>query len=403
MNDKQKTILSLTPLPLDRDSRTLKIATSLARHGFASQVIENRASRVTDFPPGVKVISLGSDAVTDVKIATRTWVPGWLRERLHFLFFAVAYLFVRPVQGLLAGPRPTLYYLHEYRLYPLVWLMRKFRPAPLIYDAHDDYLRVQSPDEMSRFWQKRFLPFLGWMEKTCVATADAVVTVSHGVAGLIGERYSISPHVIRNCHDQRNDTDPSETLRQKCGLGADDFLIAVVGNRKGGQAVDQAIEALRDAPANVHIAFVGRFYEKVESTAHKFGVAERVHAPGPAKPLEIVPFIRSADAAALLYYPHTDNNRFILPNGFFQSLAASLPLLYPDLPDLARVIGTNEIGEVFDPQDVASLADAIKRLAAEPKTLARRGQAAALLGAETSWEHEEVKLFALVREVLSDA
>ena len=111
----------------------------------------------------------------------------------------------------------------------------------------------------------------------------------------------------------------------------------------------------------------------------------------------------SADAAGLLYYPHTDNNRFILPNGFFQSLAAGLPLLYPDLPELVRVIGDADIGEVIDPQDASSITGAIKRLLKDPEALARRGKTAGRLGDEVSWEHEEKKLLALIREVLPNA
>ena len=117
----------------------------------------------------------------------------------------------------------------------------------------------------------------------------------------------------------------------EAACGEDEFLIAVVGNKKPAQVVEPLIQALVQIPSSVHVAFVGRGHDETVAFARRAGVESRVHAVGQVHPEEVVPFIRSADAAAMLYRPLTDNDRYLLPNGFFQSIAAGLPLLRPDL------------------------------------------------------------------------
>lgn len=411
-----RTVVSVTPLPVDRDSRTRKIAASFAGLGFRSVVVENRPSRVRSLPPSVETVTLFSagwfsgsltsgtraaeDVATRVRIKAQAGLPRWLRERLHLAVFIAVYFVIRPLEGLFRLPRADLYYLHEYRLFPMLWLVRKLRPAPMIYDAHDFYRLVEDESAVSPFWRRWFGPFLGRMERWCISHAEAVVTVSEGVGGLIDSHYGVTPVILRNCHDGRLDGKPEVSLRQAAGVGPDDFLIAVVGNRKPGQAVTEAIQAMAQLPDHVHLAFVGRFYESAVEAARRLGVGGRVHAVGPVPPEHIVPFIRSADAAAILYFPHTDNNRYILPNGLFQSLSAGLPLLYPELPEIARVVGAAPVGRRMNPLDPRSIRDAVLSILEAPTERSAMKRAADKLAENVSWAREEERLARLIGDAI---
>lgn len=414
-----KTVVSLTPLPLDRDSRTLKIAGSLARLGYRSVVVENRPSAPGRSTEGIEVITLGrtrppaapaapaapaparEDLPTRIKRALRPLAPAWLRERVHLVIFILAYFAWRPLQGLMQIPRADLYYLHEYRLYPTIWLLRLVRgPIPVIYDAHDIYAEVWETDALSPFWRERFVPFLLWLERRCAAASQQVVTVGDGVAGRIGELLNVTPFVLRNSHDSRLEQPAAPGLRDRLGLDPEAFLVVVVGNRKPGQAIEPIIAALARQPNHLHLAFVGRFYDESAGLAQRHGVSGRVHAPGAVPPEQIVPYIRSADAAAILYFPHSNNTRYILPNGFFQSISAGLPLLYPALPELEAIIAERKVGLRIDPRDADGLGDALTALVADADT--RRAWAAetARLAREIGWEQDERRLAALVKTVL---
>jgi glycosyltransferase involved in cell wall biosynthesis len=415
-----KTVVSLTPLPLDRDSRTLKIATSLAQLGYRSIVVENRPSAAGRDTGPVEVVTLGRRAANpavappsadpggdSVTARLRGWsarrVPRAVREPVHFLVFLTAYMVWRPLLALWQVPPADLYYLHEYRLFPSLWLLRRVRGrVPIIYDAHDIYAEVWDRTQLSWFWRRVFVPTLFRLERWCAAHADAVVTVGDGVARRIGALLDVTPWVLRNAHDSRLERTPPRDLRHRLGLGSATRLVVVVGNRKPGQAVAPIVAALATLPTEVHLAFVGRHYDDVPGLAAAAGVAERVHTPGALPPEHLVPAIRSADAAALLYYPHSDNTRYILPNGFFQSLSARLPLLWPCLPELESIVGDRQVGATIDPCDADSVAAGLHAVLGLDDT-----DRAAMVGEldrlahSVSWEAEEGRLATLVEHVLS--
>jgi len=409
-----RTIVSLTPLPLDRDSRTLKIAGSFARHGWRSIVVENRPSAPGRDTGAVEVVTLplsgrparaggivAEDTAGRTRGLARRWLGPWLRERLHLVIFIVTYFVVRPLVGLWAVPPADLYYLHEYRLFPMLRLRVVLwgrRASPIIYDAHDIYTAVEDPAGLSPFWRRRFLPLLAWMERQCAAQAAAVVTVSDGVGVRIGEILGVTPRIIRNCHDFRLEQVPAKDIRGHLGLGKEDVLVVVVGNRKPGQTVSAAMAAVAKFPGRLHLAFVGRHYDDVAAEAARLGVVGRVHTTGAVPPEQIVPFIRGADAAALLYWPHTANGQNILPNGFFQSLSAGLPLLYPALPALTAVIGDNAVGWQIDPHSTDSVAAGYRALLTAD--IAPLRAQVVRFAAGIAWEHEEKALLDLTQSVL---
>lgn len=420
-----KTVVSLTPLPLDRDSRTLKIAASLARLGYRSVVVENRPSAQICIAPGVEVITLGrrksqlaaapsshlapppkpvqDDLQTRIKQILRPLASSWLRERIHFVTFIAAYFLWRPLLGVFQIPKADLYYLHEYRLYPTIRLLQLLRkPIPLIYDAHDIYAEVWDNESLSPFWRHRFVPFLLWLERLCANASQAVVTVGNGVSERIGHLLGVIPRVLRNSHDTRLEQPVAEGLRQRLGLGEDARLVVVVGNRKPGQSIEPIIAALAHQPSHVHLAFVGRFYDDVAELATRHRVATRVHTPGAVPPERIVPHIRSADAAAILYFPHSNNTRYILPNGFFQSISAGLPLLYPALPELETVIGQRPVGLRINPCETDSLIQALAAMTGDDQCRRIWAAETARLADEIGWEREEQRLSALIAEILKD-
>lgn len=403
-------VISVLPLPLERDSRSLKIAASLARLGYDSVALESFPSARPDLLP-VPVVALSNAKPQAAAAAStqsgggplarlRRLIPRALAERLHLLSMIGGYFILRPLQGLMRAPRGDLYYLHEYRLFPLVRLLQILKPCPIIYDAHDFYPEVWRKGELSAFWRSTFLPILSAWEGWVARRADAVVMVGDGVAGLFEQAYGVRPHVLRNCHDRRLEREPVRSLRQVVGVGPQDILLVSVGNRKPGMAVRQAMEALARLPDHVHLAFVGRFHEDAAATARSLGIEARIHAVGAVAPEEVVPFIRSADAALVLYWPETGNYKNILPNGFFQSLSAHLPLLWPALPDLAAIIGGQGVGRVIDPRDPASIAAGVQWLIDNPDATEYARKAVGVLSDQVCWEREEEKLGRLVAHVL---
>lgn len=374
-----------------------------ARFGCESVVLEGIASGrdFADLPIAVHAVTKGQAGLRRAGrglLHRRGGVPAGM---LTFGAFLAYYLFVYGLKPLRRMRRASLYHLHSYEYFPLALLWSALFGGSIVYDAHDFYSGIQNAEELcpsQRRWIRRFML---WLERTCVRRADAFLTVSDGTAALMERQFGRRPQVLRNCHDFRLDRRAAHTLRNTAGLAADEFLVVSTGQWKSGQATAEAIAALKLLPAHVHLAFVGDGYEWVLPQAEEQGLANRVHPIGAVPADEVVPFIASADAALVHYRRHSANYVHALPNGFFQALAAGLPLVYAELPEIdaaARAFGAGIRAEDCTPP---ALAAALRRLVEDPAERERQRDAARVFSMGTNFEKEEKILDDILRQLVA--
>ena len=109
-------------------------------------------------------------------------------------------------------------------------------------------------------------------------------------------------------------------------------------------------------------------------------------------PQHVVPYIADADASVVLYYGQSINYQNALPNRFFQSIAAELPLVYPDLAEIRRIAERYGVGIMADPRDPTQIAEALRALADDPAERTAIRQRLAAAAQDLSWEVEEASL-----------
>lgn len=418
-----KTVVTITPLRVESDTRTFKQAASVARFGYRSIVIEGEPSALTPgaVPFDLRAIrSKGSGYQTGQSKSHRS--PGTkhrfvnslrgLRARLRsspagpplvFARFLIDYTIQYVIRPLRVIPAASLYYLHAPYQFPAVAIQARRHNARMIYDAHDFYSGMVDSSEITQLDERWSRAFLRWVERTCVAHADAVVTVSEGIAELQRLAFEADPVVLRNCHDPRLESPRTPVLRDALGLSKEAFLLVTIGQAKPGQAISEALEAMDRLPVHVHLAFLGRNHEQHQAEIESRGLAKRVHVVPAVSAHEVVPFIRSADGALVLYYPRSVNYTHCLPNGFFQAIAAELPVLYPELPEFTTIANTFNIGLHIDPCDASSIGSAVMTLVEQsPGERARIIENLKVAREELSWEREELKLSHLLQDILGD-
>jgi glycosyltransferase involved in cell wall biosynthesis len=301
------------------------------------------------------------------------------------------------LQPLIAIPKADLYYIHSFELHRAVSV--RAAGAPIIYDAHDFYRGIEPPALQRSFDRNWLRPFFDRLESRVIASADAVVTVSDGVAGLIEHAFGRRPVVIRNCHDERLDRPAASDLRQTLGLAPTDCLCVVVGNWKPGMAVEVAAHALAHLPDRFHLVFLGRGYERVVHKLPSNLLRRRLHMGHFVAPNEVVPSIRSADVGLMIYEPYSENYRHALPNGFFQIIAAGLPIVRAPLPEIEAIIGHRPVGVCLARLDPVTLAQAIVRCAHDVES---HGANAAALARELCWEIEAARLRRMIDGLFAD-
>jgi glycosyltransferase involved in cell wall biosynthesis len=417
-------IVTITPLAAENDSRTLKHATSLARLGYDSVVVEALASKHrSNLPFQLITIESGSlPSFSSIPAVAPSEYPWWrsvgsqvlsaappsmarvIREPADRLTDSVHFLqdyhrgFMRPywIETARALPEASLYYLHGYFQAPAAFLAARRHGAPLVYDARDFYPVIFDDNTPHARLVKR--PLL-WWDRVSARRAAAFTTVSDGVADLYESAYGRRPIVIRNCHDRRLDEPAASTVRRDAGVREEDFLVVAVGHAKPGDAFDEMVVAVEHCP-EVHVAFVGNQDGRAEAVRSR-PAADRLHFLPPVSPRQLSDYIKSADVAAILYTDYDVDYANALPNRFFFPVAAGLPVLYPPLSEIKRLAESLGLGVPIDPMKPDSVAAAMRELATDPERVTALRQQVESARLELSWEGEEAVLGEMIDRVLT--
>lgn len=406
---RQASIISVTPVPLDRDSRTLKQHLSLKRAGYRAQVIA-AGRRVDDLAEGTAKTTAnppGARKPADKQksgLIARFRVPNGLLvsdAALFLAWFLVRFLplNVRALRHL--GPA-RLYILHECSQYPAIAVASRMRGIPFIYDAHDFYSGIEPEAELPSVDRRFIRPFLLFLERRCVRACAGFLTVSDGLAWMLEDTFARRPVVLRNVHDPSLDvTSDIPKLKARLGIAPNETVLAVTGNRKPGQAFDALLTALSQDDGDIHLVLIGSGYADVAEKGDRLGIGERVHDLGRVHPGEIVPLLRGADFATIPYTGRTANYLNSLPNGFFQSIGAGLLVLYPPLPEIATLSRDHGLGIEVDPTSADAWSKAFHQIRNDGEMTAKLRENVEMASARLTWQVEEEIFLDLVQSTLA--
>lgn len=297
---------------------------------------------------------------------------------------------VRRMARLARELRPQVVHAHDAAmLSPGWWAARG--DARLLYDSHE--LATGVPYH-SRSWSA----LVATVERRFVPRCDAVVTVSDGIAERLRERYGlpVQPTVVRNVPDlppPRPGLAPD--LRAELGIGEAPLVLhhGAVAADRGGETLVGALARLE----GVQLLFLGAqggYADGLAALAEGLGIAPRVHFRPPAPLAALLSYTAQADVGVTLLEDTCENHRLALPNKAFEYIAAGIPVVASDLPELRRLIDSHGVGWTVDPADPGSVADGLRTAIAAAGDPALRDRLAAA-GEELSWSRERERLLAL--------
>jgi glycosyltransferase involved in cell wall biosynthesis len=288
--------------------------------------------------------------------------PAWTR-RLGSAFYRSLLLlgFVRELRRL----RPGAVHAHDVAMLAPGWLGARLTGARLVYDSHEYAVGVPYRE---RLWAG----LVSTLERLLIGHADSVITVSDGIAERLRERYRLAerPVVVRNLPDPE-ETDPAfeaPDLRAGLGVPAGAPLVLHLGAAARDRGGETLVRAVAQVPG-AHLLFLGAddagFVVGLEEAARAAGVAERVHFR-PSVPVEqIRSHTRQASVGVTLLEDTCENHRLALPNKLFEYLAAEVPVVAGDLPEMRRALAGRPATALVDPADPTSVAAGIEAALAD--------------------------------------
>ena len=288
------------------------------------------------------------------------------------------------------GTRAQAYHAHNIHVGPAAWAASKLRSARLVYDAHELYAESTSQGVLGRISGL----VAKSVENFVVRRSDAVITTNDSRADQLRKRYG------------RNDV----SVLANVPLRVDEVIpldpgypegVPVVLYQGGIYARSRAFREVIAAVARlqVHLVIIGFGRDEdlklVLRWAAEDGVAARVHLL-PPRPFDEL--VRTAAAASVGLVPvKADNLSNFLgdTNKLFEYLMAGLPVAASDLPEIRAVAtqGDPPVGELFDPNSPASIAEAVTRILEDPARYDLRRKEARRLALERfNWNLEERRL-----------
>lgn len=362
--------------PVENDSRVRREARTLVRAGHDVYVVQLAAGPAE---PGR----------TDDGFLLASAQPLGRGRRLVPLR-AYRLLYGAAIIGRALRLRPDAVHAHDAAMLAPGWAAARLARARLVYDTHE--LATGVPYR-TRGWAL----LVRLVERLLVRRCDAVITVSDGIADVLRERYRLArrPFVVRNLTDlERSDDAGVPDLRALLGVERGPLVL-----HQGAPAADRGCEQLVRALALIeeaHLLFLGDalpgYVAGLERAAAAEGVAGRVHFLPYVPHERLLAHTAQADVGVSLLQPSCENHRLALPNKVFEYLAAGVPVVVSDLPELRRLLDSYAVGCVVDPLRPEAIARAISHTVAARKRLLPEVERAAR---ELSWRAEAPKLIGL--------
>lgn len=331
------------------------------------------------------------DGVRTVRVADQG-TAGWsrpvtkavqLRRRTRKLFEAAA------------GERPDVVHAHDTDTLVAAAQVARRTGAMLVYDAHELY-----PDMLSEFGSGGSLPVQSYwkrVERRHVPGADAVVTVSAGLATELERRFGVSPVVLRNVPPLAELRD-SDRLRADLDMRGDSRAIALYqGVLIPGRGLVRLVGAIAQVSGLVlAVQGFGPEEEAMRARVRELGLEDRVRFMGRIAPEDLHEYACGADTGVVIYEHTTLNNYLAGPNKLYAYLMAGLPVAASDFPGLSEVVEGDEVGVTFSPDVTESIATALQRITddrAGMREMARRARH--LAETKYNWDIEKQTLLEL--------
>ena len=325
------------------------------------------------------------------------WIVRWRWATLGWANAAAA-----------AAPTADVYHGHDLSGLPaaLAAAARPGRGGRVVYDSHEIFLQSGSNagrPAWARAWFAR-------LERGWVARSDALVTVNDALAADLARRYR--PRrivVVHNCPPRWNPPGgPGDALRAAAGIPAGTPIALYHGGFSAHRGLPEFAESiLEPGSEGIHAVFLGygRQREALDRLAAEPRFGGRVHVLDPVPPDALVAYISTADVGVMPIQGSTLNHVLSTPNKLFECLAAGVPVVVSDLPEMRRIVlddPDGPLGAVCDPGSPASIARAIQAILDRPAAEAADLRARCLRAAHArwNWETEVARLLALYDDLL---
>jgi len=287
---------------------------------------------------------------------------------------------------------PAIFVAHDLPMLPVARAAAARCGAKLVYDSHELFSEQEFSEHERRRWAQ--------IEKKHIGACDAVITVNPSIARELQQRYGLAQvHVIYNAERSlgTSDATPARQWRFHAafGLSRESKLLLLQGGLSAGRNIETLVRSMslvRNSAVHLVILGDGQLKSRLEAIIRDLALSSRVHLHPAVPQRELLGYTVSADAGIIPYQATCLNNRYCTPNKLFEFIAAAIPILGSDLPEIRRIITENRIGQVADLNSPEAIAASIEEFFRDEERLAAWHARALEARKVVCWEREGEKL-----------
>jgi glycosyltransferase involved in cell wall biosynthesis len=331
-----KVVVMVSMSPLKFDSRIDREASSLVDAGYKVYVLG-----LGPIPENRPWIPIQVGVASASKSSTRNRSSVFWRVLKYLSLVPYRYMkrkkFVQRVRELITG-FAVIDILHAHDLPALEATKPFHKKLLLVYDSHELWTGRNLRGLGSRFELSRDQR----IEAVGVQCASAVITVSDQLAEVLAIKFGREVAVVRNTFAISNE-DPPEGVS----------YLAYAGNISAGRDLPTVIDGA--SVARTEIRLMGRnisdFILQSPSLVFDHGTVE-----------EAGTFLRDGGIAVVSLESGIENHLRALPNKLLQAIAEGVPVVASNLPTIAHIVRSNNLGELYESGDSESFAQAVRRV-----------------------------------------
>lgn len=285
---------------------------------------------------------------------------------------------------------------HDLPMLPVAAKAANQQNAILVYDSHELFAEQDYNDAERAMWMR--------LEAAHIHKAKSVITVNRSIAYELEKRYHLAHvDVIYNAewiaekapHNQKH-------FHNFFALQHDVKIVLYQGGLPFGRNLDSMVAALQYvADKNIHLVVLGDgvMLGALQNIVMQHELEERVHFHPAVAQEKLLDYTASADLGIIPYTDNCLNNRYCTPNKLFEFIAAGLPMIATDLPEISRLLAKYQMGLVGDTSSPEQIAMLISR-ALIPETLATIKKQVLDARSEVNWQNEGEKFAAIIDKAL---
>lgn len=379
--EQQKNICMLVLNDFTHDSRVLRAARALQEAGYQVFVFAVHEK-------GLPVRETNNGVVT---------MRFPLRSRA--LLENTSIRFVRNIEFMVKSLyhiwrlKPVACHCNDLNTLHIGYASRLFFGIPFVYDSHE--LQSQKAGiEQDPAWLRRFTRFV---EHFFIQRASRVITIGDYIAEHLAKQDSIEkPVVIRNIADVSSVHMPY-AVPLHFGFPKDWKIVLYQGALQVSRGLLPTIRALAFLPEEIVFVLVGDgpLRKELEQEAKRLSLNHRILFQGWVPPDYLLAYTKEADLGIMSSENVSLSYYYTLPSKLFEYIAAGLPMVGSDFPEIRRIIDTYAIGDTFDSSDPKDIARAIRHVIDDPLRYQRFRENAQKASLELTWHQEKEKLIAL--------